>query len=294
MHFLLYWLAIFSLSQSASLVRWAAAPPEVIGFWRLTIGALLMLPWALRSKDLNAEFWRQKSRWMPTLLSALFFFAHLWTYVYSAQHTRISHCMILFAANPVFTALGARLFFHERFTWKMGVAYLFGAAGLFQLVSHSLAFETGLLWGDLSAVASAAFFAGYLLTGKGARRQLSNGTYTVVMYFTTGLLFGLAGALQQMDFIHWPSNTWLGIAGTILLPTLLGHALFSWLMNSMNINLMTCGKIVEPVMAAAIAWLAFGEEVTLAAASSFILTGVAVVVLFFPWGKVRKWVVSEN
>lgn len=278
----LYFLSLFSLSQAAGLVRWSAAPPDVIGFWRLLAAALLLLPLAVRTGALKT-LWAARRREMPVIaLSSVFFFAHLWTYFYAAQNTRIAHCMILFATNPLWTALGNRLFFGEPFTRRLLVSYVFAAAGIFLLVHHSVSFETGLVAGDLMALLSAVVFAGYLLTGKRARRATGNSGYTVVLYALAGLLFGLSGLIRGVPFVGFTATTWLAIGATVLLPTLLGHALFTWLMNFMNINLMSCGKLIEPVFAAIVAAFVFGEAITPEVQLAFACTAASVLILFLP------------
>lgn len=69
----LYFFAIFALSQSAALARWAAAPPDVIGFWRLSAAALMLLPFAWKPRSLH-QLWSERREKMPlVILSAVFF-----------------------------------------------------------------------------------------------------------------------------------------------------------------------------------------------------------------------------
>lgn len=278
----MYFLAIFSLAMSALLLRWAAAPPDVIGFWRLGVAGLCLVPLALQTGGVD-ELWRHRRTRLPlVLLSAMFFFAHLWTFTYAAQNTRIAHCMILFATNPLWTALGNRIFFGEKLSRRLIASYALAVIAIFVLVRHSLAFDTGLVAGDLVAILSAFFFAGYMLTGKTIRRTTSNASYTCVMYLFTGLFFGVSGLARGVDFIHWEWNTWVAILGLIALPTMLGHLLVSWLMRHMDINLLSCGKLAEPVISTiAAAWI-FQEQPTGEVGLAFVLTALAVLILFLP------------
>ncbi len=292
LHLFLYLLAITSLASSATLIRLANAPLEVIGFWRLLISALFILPFALRMGDLKRHFklfkgdsgQKTRSELRFVFVSGLFFFAHLWTYFYSAQHTRIAHCMIIFAINPVFVSFASFLVFKEKLTARLGLAYLCAAIGVYGLVRHSLSFEEGFLLGDLSALASAALFAIYLVTGKKARLTMSNSEYTFIAYSLTAFLFGLNGWFSGKSFIGFESITWASIGLSVLFPTLLGHVLFSYLMKRMNLNFMSCGKLLEPALSAVLAFLVFGEQLTRDAISAFVFTTMAVLILFLPTG----------
>lgn len=278
-----YFLAIFGLAMSAPLNRAAHAPPEIIGFWRMGVAGVLILPFVLRKGHL-ARLWREERASMWTVLaSAGLFFVHIWTYSFAAQHTKIAHCMILFATNPLFTALGARLFFAEPFTRRHLFAYILAALGIFQMVQGSLEFDPALLPGDLVALLSSILFSAFLLTGKKARQKTDNLSYSAVIYLGSSILFALTALIGGRSFVDYGTETWLSIAGLVILPTFLGHALFTWLMASMNINLMSCGKLVEPILSAIAAYFAFGEQLRRESFTAFVFTAAAIIVLFSPW-----------
>ncbi|MES3039335.1 MAG: DMT family transporter [Bdellovibrionota bacterium] len=276
----LYFLALFSLSQSANLVRLAQAPPDVIGFWRLLAASVLILPFAFKKRQELPAFRLGNYAWPA--LSSVFFFGHLWTYVYSAQHTTIAHCMIIFATNPLFTSLGAAYFFKDAFPRRLVAAYILAFIGLYFLLSQSISGKMGSIDGDISALISGILFAGYILTGKKSRQAFTNTHYTFVIYLLTALLFGINGASSGKDFIHYPPIMWACVVILVLMPTLLGHSLFSYLMKFMNIGLMTCGKLIEPLLSAVVAYYLFNETLNEWTVLSFIFMGIALIVLFWP------------
>lgn len=283
MHLALYALALFGLSQSANLVKWAQAPIEVLGFWRLALCGLAFLPFALRGPDLKSllsKVHRQELFW--ALVSGSFFFLHLWTFFYASVNTSIANCMVIFSINPLFTAVGAYWFFGERFTWRLAFAYVFAFTGIYLLVSQSLSFDQGLVKGDLMALLSGLLVSVYLLSGKRVRHGFSNVTFSVVIYFVAALGFLSLVAIQATPLIGYSDKTWLAILGLVVIPTFLGHSLFMYLVKYMNINLMTCGKLIEPVMSSAVAFLVFGETLKPTTVAAFALTSASVLILFEP------------
>jgi len=50
----------------------------------------------------------------------------------------------------------------------------------------------------------------------------------------------------------------------------------------MNLAFMTCGKLIEPVIASIIAYYLFSEQLGSLAFFAFALTGFSVVLLFWP------------
>ncbi len=284
-HFILFFIAILSLSQAANLIRLAAAPALMIGFWRLSGASLCMFLLRIRnSRNQRTAFFEkpQDSKiWLWTALSGTFFFLHLWTFFYAAQNTSIANCMVIFASNPVFTALGSWVFLKDRFEKRHGLAFIFAFIGIAVLVFDRLSWDS-VRSGDLSALTSAAFFSLYILMGKKARLQMSTDQFSWIIYAWTAILFFATGTFQNVVWTGYPPITWLAILGNIFFPTLLGHVLFTHLLKYFNINWMSCGKLLEPALSSLVALFAFGEKLKIQTFISFGFTAIAVLVLFWP------------
>lgn len=279
MHLFLYLLAIFCLSQSAVWVKWAHADIEVFGFWRLLFAFILIFTFSKLKKSPSIK--------LPTraitfaVCSGILFFAHLWTYKYAAMNTRIANSMILFSTNPLFTALVTILFFKGKVSWKIILSYILALFGIWQLVSHQLRFEPETLQGDLSAMSSAVLYSAYILIGQKARLQISNTYFTLILFGTASLCFLACGLLRGVSM--WPEsqNTWIAIAGLCIFSTLLGHGLFVYLIKYLDINWMSSGKLIEPVLASATAYLFFGEQLNSSTITAFIITSCSLILLIW-------------
>jgi drug/metabolite transporter (DMT)-like permease len=189
--------------------------------------------------------------------------------------------MILFASNPLFTAFASVVFFREKLTARLVVAYLLALSGIYYLVSHQLKFEPNTLDGDLAALLSGALYSAYLLASQQARRELQNKEFTLIMFSIAGLCFLALGFAREIPLLPTTPQTWGAIMGLAIFSTILGHGLFSYLLQYMNINVMSCGKLLEPALAALAAWLLFGEEITSTMVISFGLTASGVALLFW-------------
>jgi drug/metabolite transporter (DMT)-like permease len=283
-HLVLFFIAILSLSQAANLIRAAAAPPLMIGFWRLFGAASLMLILrAWNSRQNWSGFFEVPTRasWLWTFLSGSFFFMHLWTFFFSAQNTTIANCMVIFSTNPLFTALGASVLLKDKFEKRYALAFFLAFVGVAALVSDRLSWDQGRT-GDLAALVSAFFFSLYILTGKKARLQISTDQFAWMIYGWAALLFLAVGMSQNVQWIGYPDLTWWAIAGNIVLPTLLGHVLFTHLLKYLNINWMSCGKLLEPAFSSIVAFLVFHESLKNETYVSFVFTALSVLVLFWP------------
>lgn len=291
MNYLLFALSLLSLSQAANLIRYAQAPALMIGTWRLA-GAAALMGMLLLVKN-PAGFRRSLStlRNPIVLIAGSFFFSHLWTYFWAVQNTTIAAAMILFATNPLMTALWSKVLVHDTPHPRLGIAWLFGFAGLVLLLWERWNAAHMSFLGNLSAIASAALYSGYILTSKMGRKNIDNVTFTTGIYTVAAVGFFLAAFLRDVPLLDYPSFTWWTILALIAFPTLLGHAVFTYLLKFLNINWMSCGKLLEPAVAAFVAFFLFGEQITPWTLGAFVLTGIAVAILYSPWE--RKVSTSE-
>lgn len=281
LHHAIYVLAIFSLSQSAVLIKFSGIPPATLGFWRL-LGAsailLLIRSFKTSPKEVSKRILDNK-KWI--FFTGVFFYLHLWSYSYSAQTTSVANCMILFSLNPLFTALGAKVFFREPLEKSVIVSYLFAFFGLYFLLHDKMALHGSSWLGEFSALASGVLYSLYALLSKRGRTQINNWDFGIGTYFVCGLCFFITTQVLNTPLTGYSEASWLALVGTILIPTLLGHSLFTYLVNYLNINWMSCGKLLEPTISAVIAFFVFKEVISLSTVLAFACTSMAVLFLFF-------------
>ncbi len=256
-----YLISIFCLSQSANLVKWANAPVGVIGFWRLLLTSLILLTIVIQRESASAL--KVPKNWIYLLASSVFLFLHLFTYKYSAVHTSIANCMILFSLNPLSTALISILFFKEKISGRLAIAYALAFGALILLFQGKIQMGSEMWLGNLAGMASALLFSVYLLLCRATLKKVPQFLFHVFLYFAASLLF--FGSLLVTEshvansLVSISPRTALAIAGLILLPTLLGHTLFNSLLKKLNVSWMSCGKLVEPMFSSLIAFFLFQE-----------------------------------
>lgn len=280
-HLFLYALALFFLSQSAALAKYAAVAPEVIGTWRLLIASVFFLILAQWKGQLSHFFKQPHPQKFWVLGTGFFFFLHLWTFFFAAQNTLISHTMILFCLNPLFVALGSWVFFKKPPSPSIIGAYFLSliALGLLMSESHTNSNGQNSLLGDISAFSSALFFAAYLLLSQKCRKTLPNFVFSGGMYFCGFVCFFLTMSITQNNWIHHPQEAWLGILGQVIFSTLLGHSMISYLMKYLDVTWMATGKLSEPIMASVVAYFVFQETISIQAFVAFTLTGASLFLL---------------
>lgn len=280
LHISLYFLALVSLSTSPNWAKLNHMSSATLGFYRLAGASLLLFIYLLLSKKLKKINFDRNFVW--ALFSGFFFFLHLWTYKYASKHTLVSNTMILFATNPVWATLGGQVFFKENIKPRVIFAYMLALIGIFMLVAQNLQLNPENHLGNVSALISAFFYALYMLTSKKARLHMANNDFSLIQYSTCALMFGIAVLSTNSAMTGFDAISWWSVLGLIILPTFLGHMSFTYLVKHMNLSLMSCGKLIEPIIATIFAYFLFGEHLGSYAIYAFLLTGVSVLILFWP------------
>lgn len=275
---LLLVIAVLCLSLPALLIRGAHAPIEAIGFWRLFFACVVLAPWA----------WNRRKVWSAPLLRSVtlcgaLFFLHLWTFTWAVSHTTVGNLMLAFSTHPVWTGLGAWLLFKEPLGRRELLALALAGTGVAVLFGGSARLGGTGLSGDLSALISALFFSGWVLAGRRVRRGLDTVSFLFVAYGTAAILFLIVGSARGASWTGYSTSTWAALTVLGLAVSLGGHGLFTYLLNKYDVLVLSCAKLVEPVLAAAgAAWL-FGEALSVHLGAAFILIAAGVVILMRPW-----------
>jgi drug/metabolite transporter (DMT)-like permease len=290
LHTLLYFLALFTLSTSSNWAKLNQMPVEVLGFYRLGIAALLVGIWVFLIKRMEFPKLDKKLLWV--FLAGFFFFAHLWTFKYAAKHTTISNGMIIFSSNPVWASLGAVIFFKEKINFRQLASYLLALIGVYILVAHELKLIGQVNWGDISSFFSAIFFAIYMLSSKKARLYFPNNFFSFGQYLTCSVLFLFCILGTEASFTGYSNVSWIAVAGLILMPTFFGHLSMTYLVEHIDLSILTCGKLIEPIMASLIAAYLFNEKLSPNAPIAFSFTATSVLVLWGP--KLVKYLKSKT
>ncbi len=265
--------AVLCLSLPALLIRFAQAPIEAIGFWRLALACAALAPWA----------WGRRAALTPSArkaaaLAGVLFFLHLWTFTWAVGHTTVANLMLAFSTHPLWTGLGAWALHREPLGRRDLAAFALGGGGIALLFGGAAGIGGAAPLGDLCALASALFFSGWVLAGRALRKGLDNVSFLSAAYGSAAVLFLALGTARGVEWTGWPAPTWAALAGLAFLVSLGGHGLFTYLMNEYDVRALSCAKLLEPVLAALGAALLFGEPLSPRLGAAFVLIAAGVVV----------------
>ena len=251
------------ISFSPILVRLSELGPTATAFHRVFLAAPLLwavLLWSDRQAPPAPARLRPRRREAWLLVAAGVAFAgDLGIWHWSVQLTSVANATLLANLTPVFVTLAAWLLFGERIRGLFVVGLALALAGTAAMVRASFALEGAQVWGDALGVTTALFYTAYLLLLKRLRRTLSA---LAIMAWSTAIsaLCLLPAALVAGEALV--AATWSGWAVLVAIAWVShvgGQGLIAFALAHLPASFSSVALLVQPVSAAALAWLLLGE-----------------------------------
>jgi drug/metabolite transporter (DMT)-like permease len=285
------WVLFASSGPLAKAVMAAGWSPTAVTSVRIALAAALLVPVVavLRPRGLSfrrADLWLLLSYGLLGVAGVqLFFFL-------AVARVPVGVAMVLVSLAPALVALWVRVVRRTRLPWLVWLGIGLAVAGLALVAEIGQGVRLDLL-GVAAGLAAAICSAGYFLLGEhGASRHdsfgltaagLAIGAVVVVAVSPPWTLpSGLLTAPAELGGLRvpvWPALLVLAVVGTVL-PYLAGLRALRDLPSALASVL----ALVEPLVAAALAWLLLGQALGLTqlAGAVILLTGAVLVQLAGP------------
>lgn len=247
--------------MSGLFVRWSQALGPVTSFYRMAFAAALLAP-------LIFLHWR---RWGRPRLALLIFPAlgglltaldHA-TWSTAIQSTRIANATLLNNIAPLWVALFAALAWRERLSARFWFGLLVALAGMAVVVGGDLLLAPSMNAGNLIALLSSVFYAGYFLITQRGRTRLDPLTYVwVVDLFAAVSLLGITWA-ADMPLSGFDTNTWIVFAAAALISQVGGYFSIAYALGHLPASVVSPTMVAQPVLSALLAIPFTGENLAL-------------------------------
>ncbi|NUO80867.1 DMT family transporter [candidate division KSB1 bacterium] len=250
---------IAAISFAAILIRWCAAPPLVIAFYRLLFAALFF--W-ITSKSGNLTQLRNLP--LKTLqwggLAGIALALHFATWITSLNHTSVANSVVLVATSPIFVALGARFILGESARPLLYWGLLLAFAGATVITLQDAEGSNTSFFGNLLALAGALFAGVYFLIGRKLRQELDTAPYVTLCYSAAAIVLLLGTLLWRLPLFDYSAQTFLTFLALALVPQVIGHTSFNWALKHLSAPVVSIALLGEPIGASILAFVFFKEE----------------------------------
>lgn len=270
------------LGLTPILVRISELGPQATNFWRFAFAMPILAVWAASDRRPGPS--RAHIGWL--LFAGLLFGAEVGLWATGLHYTTVANATLLSNMTPIFAAMFGWLLFRERLKGGVILGALIGLGGAVLLALARAEANAGPAesaaqgWlGDALSFVSAAGYAGYLLIVRWLGTRVST---SAVMFWATlsAMAYALAASLVFGETLI--PHTWHGWL-TLLVLGLIVHTgaqgMIAFGVARLPIIVSTVMLWVQPLVAAAISWIWFGEELGVLAllGAALILAGVFVV-----------------
>ncbi|MBQ8540115.1 MAG: DMT family transporter [Clostridia bacterium] len=252
-------IGVIGISLSSIFVKYSAAPSAVTAAYRLIWTVLLLSPAVWGKREVRKELLSAgKKTFLLSSLSGVFLAVHFVLWFESLSHTSVASSTTIVCTEVVWVALGFAVFLKGKISRKailaMGIA-LFGSV----LIACADAGGETHLYGDVLALLAAIAVAAYMLLGRIVRKNTSTTVYTYVVYVSCAVALVIMCAISKVSlFAYGYSAPVVGLLLSVF-STILGHSIFSWCLKFFTPSFVSASKLCEPVVAAVLAGVLFGE-----------------------------------
>lgn len=266
-----------TLALGPALVRFADVGPVAAGFWRLAIALpVLFLVMRFTRQSLSGL---SRGLWAMVLIGGIFFAGDLSTWHAGILRTKIANATLFGNVTSLLLPLWGMIALRHRPTPMQVAALLLAAAGAALLMGASYDLSPRNAAGDMLCLLAGLFYTCYLLVLQRGRQSLGGWSALVVSTMAGALPLLLAARLLGERIMpgDWTPVVMLALSSQVVGQGLLIYAIVWFTPLVLGLTLL-----VQPVVAALIGWLIFGEVFTPIDWVGAVAIGAALVLIRLP------------
>lgn len=281
-------VGVLAISAAPPLILLTGLQPFALASWRLLCVALLISVFALPRlwRDLG-RLSRRERLWL--LASGVLYGLHFGLFNLAFFHTSKESVVVLLAVQPLMAAAAGAAWLNERFTRTMFFASAIATAGLCLFVWNDYTLDPAHMLGDALVLACGLAIVACYSIGRVLRPRMSLVGYLGALYWLGGLTtLGVSMAAGDMLW-GYSSEAWFWLAMAVLIPTLVGHSLFHYVVKYVPVFYVNLAVLGEPIISLVIMYALRNEyavfrETTMTLlqiiGGALLLVGVAVGLVF--------------
>ncbi|UCD17048.1 MAG: DMT family transporter [Candidatus Zixiibacteriota bacterium] len=256
--YLTLFVATFAVSWAAILIKLAGAGPLPTAFYRMALSSIIL---AIPAYPKARATLRILTRRQLALLvfSGFMLGLHFASWITSLFYTSISNSVILVSTNPAFVLISEAVILKEKIPVRSVVGMIVALAGIIIISGGDFSLGREYIIGDVLAIFGAVCVALYLIAGRQLRAGMDNLSYTFPVYSLAALTILVFTIADGESLVDYPARTWLFFLLLALIPTLMGHSLYNWLLKYTSAHLVATTVLGEPVGATILAIIFFDQ-----------------------------------
>jgi drug/metabolite transporter (DMT)-like permease len=251
-------MGIICLSFSAMFGKWANAPGPVIGFYRIGLATIFLLPIFLyRKQKMRVKF--PKAILLFPILGGIFTALDHGTWNSSLRYTSAANATLLGNTAPLWVALFAWLVFREKLRGLFWLGLTFALGGAVIVLGSDFIRHPTIGLGDMLAMAAGVFYAGYFIVTERGRQKLDTLSYVWLVDLIAAITLLVITLGLRMPLTGYPAKSYLAFLGAALVSQVGGYLSIGYALGHLPASVVSPTLIGQPVVTALLAIPLLGE-----------------------------------
>ncbi|WP_374944896.1 DMT family transporter [Sphingomonas sp.] len=267
-------VANVALAFGPWFVRVADVGPVASAFWRITLAAPLLAGLALAGGARPARL--PGGLWLLLAVGGVAFAADLASWHLGIPRTTLANATLFGNCAtlmfPIYGFLVARAWPTPSQGWALALA----AAGAALLLGRSYQLDPRNLAGDLLCLLAGVLYTAYFIAMARARATME--PLSALTLSTIASIVPLYLATLLVGESLWPGG-WTPLIGLALVSQVVGQGCMIYALGALPPLVIGIGLLVQPVVAATIGWIVYGERLGLPDLLGAVMVAVALVLV---------------
>jgi drug/metabolite transporter (DMT)-like permease len=275
-----------AFGAAAPLIVLSGLDPAAIAVWRLAGAALLLAPFAVPGARRELAALRRRD-WALLAAAGVALGLHFVLFNTGFVLTSYESTVLLLVSQPLLAAVLGFLLLGERVTGGMAASVAVGAAGLLLLAGRDWRFDPGHLPGDALVLLCSLLMVLATVFARPLRQRLAFPRFTALVFGIAALTSAVVLVADGQSLFRTEAGAagWIALGLLVLVPTLLGHVPFAWVVKHVSAFHLNLVILAEPVIAIALKYslrssfeVFRGSDLTAwqAAGGAVLLAGIAI------------------
>jgi drug/metabolite transporter (DMT)-like permease len=267
-----------AIGTSALLVKVSETGPVSTGFWRVFLALPVFWAWVWFERRHSRPTAHAHSNLGLIALAGFCFAGDLAVWHWSIVLTSVANATLLANCAPIFVALAAWLFMRKQLRPVFIAGLAMAVAGMVLLLRGDFAHGGTALVGDALGLVTAMFYAAYQLTVTRARDTVSTARLMAGSGLVSAAILLPIALVSGEQFLPHGTYGWSILVALALISQAGGQSLIAYAMAHLPATFSSVGLLLQPVVAATLAWILLGETLTALAifGGVLVLTGIRV------------------
>lgn len=238
--------------------KWANAPGPVIGFYRIGLAAIILMPvFVYRQRKYGIKF--PKAILLFPILGGIFTALDHGTWNSSLRYTSAANATLLGNTAPLWVALIAWLVFREKLKGLFWVGLAFALGGAVIVLGSDFIRHPTIGLGDLLAMAAGVFYAGYFIVTERGRQKLDTLSYVWLVDVIAAITLLAITLGLRMPLTGYPPQSYMAFLGAALISQVGGYLAIVYALGHLPASIVSPTLIGQPVVTALLAIPLLGE-----------------------------------